>query len=784
MNNLFGGGPPGAGRQSGSAADKPGTATGSRVPAGDASSSGSAGLGGWGNMFKSALNQMESHLDRYLELPNDAQPHDPRQRQRHVPSARSTSSARLQSGSPSRPSSVQPQTGAAAADSKATEYKTAVARAVASDTPSLRSSASASNLQQKSDGLQRKGSTALRGATRTQTPLRDTMNVREDDVSSELLDAFGVDLDDAQRTQSDDAIEHTASPAAQGPAAARPKPENEFESVEPNGARLDSVDAAAAAAAEAPEPVEQQTDSPYIQAELKKLREAAVPLEPEAMRSTIDEYRQRIEALLVEGQAWSSKELRLSNTIKKLRADGKAYEKTAHMVQKKLDLTLSRNDELNEKLKRASLADRSSSDNVKALRAKAQEADGQRRQLEHDLRVAAETRNSLKIALTSAESEITTLRSELATTKAQQAQAISSAQRDARADAERRVAEANKLSASERQRLQSHIDELQQRVLVVEEEAREREVSLLTQIRTLRTQLRSADAHSRDIGGEIQQHTRPLLQQIEELQARQTEQRHEWMRKDDEWAARMRESAKELENMQAKLRDQSAEAERAQDQIAAASKQVDARQAEIGRLTDQLLAEAKIRAEVKQQLEEARATIHQLNAKLDSMAALRSVSAEAAAISVSPALSSERGGASHARNPSISSISSIDSRSRRGSSAEPPSQPDGTAGAAHATTKKLSSQITSLKAQLQTALKQKDEYSRNLVDLSLETEQLRAEAAKHSDLDKELEALRRRHDTALEMLGEKTEELMDLQADMEDMRTVYKQQLQSLAPEK
>ncbi|KAJ2674919.1 hypothetical protein IWW42_001421 [Coemansia sp. RSA 1085] len=753
MNSLFGGGLPGAAKQPG-AASKPGAGTASKEAAG---SSNSAGFGGFGSMFKTALNQMESHLDRYLEFPNEAQPGDSRQQR--------ASPRRRQAGS---------EAGRAAESPKAT-------RLASVEKSRLRPSAS-------SGSLRRQASVASQIRTeRAQTPLRDTVSVDESDISSDLLDAFGVELEDSrsevsadqpQRAKSEESLEHVSLsaslqqvPVPEPPGAESPAEQNKPEAVEDG----DNVQSKADASA----------NNPYIQAELKKLREAPVPANAQDMQQAIEEYRKRIADLLLEGQSWSAKELRLSNTIKKLRTDNRAYEKTAHMVQKKLDLVVSRNDELNEKLKRASLADRSSSDSVRAMKAKLQDADNRRRQLEHDLRVSVETRNSLKTALSSAENELTAVRSDLAAAKSQQTQAVSNARQEAQAEADRRIADA----AGENHQLQARIDELQKRVLVVEEEAREREVSLLTQTRALRAQLRSADVQNRDIGGEIQQHTFPLLQQIEELQARQAEQRSEWARKEDEWAARVRESAKELDKLQAKLQEQAKAIQEANALVDAEKSRADREREEVRQLREQLQAESKIRAEIKQQLEESRATIRQLNTKLDNMVAQRSISTQEATISASssPAIAGhDRFRSGHARNLSSSTASSTDSRSRRGSSADN-TQSDGInvgSSSSHTSTKKLNSQITSLKAQLQTALRQKDEYSRSLVDMSMEVEKLQAEAAKHADLGKELEKLKHRHATALEMLGEKTEELMELQADIEDMKQVYKQQLQNFIPPK
>ncbi|KAJ1745131.1 hypothetical protein LPJ58_006327, partial [Coemansia sp. RSA 1591] len=156
MNSLFGGGPAGAGRPASGAGKPAGNNAKSTAPANDDTSA-SPSVGGWGGMFKSALNQMESHLDRYLELPQDGQPG---QRVR-------------QAGQPPRSSSRQASVAARVADSS----PASVSR--------LRSSASSSSLARKA--------VSARVTERAHTPLRDTV---DEDVSTDLLDAFGVELDD------------------------------------------------------------------------------------------------------------------------------------------------------------------------------------------------------------------------------------------------------------------------------------------------------------------------------------------------------------------------------------------------------------------------------------------------------------------------------------------------------------------------------------------------------------------------------------------------------------
>ncbi|KAJ2384886.1 hypothetical protein GGI05_004863, partial [Coemansia sp. RSA 2603] len=72
MNSFFGGTPLGPSRSSTPApAGSPPGRPASQAETAGAASNGKP-LGAWGSMFKSALSQVETHLDRYLDLPADA----------------------------------------------------------------------------------------------------------------------------------------------------------------------------------------------------------------------------------------------------------------------------------------------------------------------------------------------------------------------------------------------------------------------------------------------------------------------------------------------------------------------------------------------------------------------------------------------------------------------------------------------------------------------------------------------------------------------------------------
>ncbi|KAJ2249264.1 hypothetical protein GGI13_004351 [Coemansia sp. RSA 455] len=785
MNGLFGGVPIGpAGKQSGSASRQPpasnAAAGANRKTTGDTSNAGSSpasGLGGWGSMFKTALSQVETHLDRYLEIPNPADTQPQLQSRSRSPAApRAIRGTRLPGGA----------TGPVSLDSVSRPQSRATAAVVVEPRPASSMGRSATPVSVNNS------------ASTTAPPA--TVDVVDEDLDSDLLEAFGVELDQPSSKEQ--------ASVARGSKELQRRLDADEDQANSSG---DSTDSLAA--------LEQITlkaeEIPYIQAELSKLRSATLPTDAEGMRATISEYAKRIEDLLLEGQQWSTKELRLSSSIKKLRADNKSLERAAQSTQKKLDSAVAKSEDLAEKLKRTSVADRSSADNAKALMARLSEGESQRLALEREVKAAVEARNSLRAALNTSEHDATALRAELASVRARHHAETQRAREEAAEEAARQVSELKAGAAAAQTELRAQLGELQQRIMVVEEDARDREVAALTQIRALQAQARGAEAHRSELGAEIQLHTLPLLQQIEDMRAQKAELRQTWARTESDWAARLRKEAKDAEALSAQLEARAADVASARKDADAEAKRREEVQAEVARLQEQLLVEAKMRADLKLQLEDAHDSVRRLTGKLDALASLRAAWSEgnaaarsasasspmppsraspmphdaALAAALSPGLR-ERAGMSHGRTLSISSVSSTDSRHpRRGSGADVSSalSPNGagssdhgpTAGA-HSSTKILSAQITSLRAQLQAALRQKNEYSTSLVEMSLELDKLRSGSAQHTDIASELQELQRRHETALEMLGEKTEQVAELQADIVEIKSAYRQQLQSL----
>ncbi|KAJ2099906.1 TATA element modulatory factor 1, partial [Coemansia sp. RSA 922] len=610
MNGLFGGVPIGpAGKQSGSASRQPpaSNAAANRKTTGDTSNAGSSpasGLGGWGNMFKTALSQVETHLDRYLEIPNPADTQPQLQSRSRSPAApRAIRGTRLPGGA----------TAPVSLDSVSRPQSRATAAVVVEPRPASSMGRSATPVS------------ANNSASTTVPPPSATVDVVDEDLDSDLLEAFGVELDQPSSKEQ--------SSVARGSKEIQRRLDADEDQANSSG---DSTDSLAA--------LEQITlkaeEIPYIQAELSKLRSATLPTDAEGMRATISEYAKRIEDLLLEGQQWSTKELRLSSSIKKLRADNKSLERAAQLTQKKLDSAVAKSEDLAEKLKRTSVADRSSADNAKALMARLSEGESQRLALEREVKAAVEARNSLRAALSTSEHDATALRAELASVRARHHAETQRAREGAAEEAARQVSELKAGAAAAQTELRAQLGELQQRIMVVEEDARDREVAALTQIRALQAQARGAEAHRSELGAEIQLHTLPLLQQIEDMRAQKAELRQAWARTESDWAARLRKEAKDAESLSAQLEARAADVASARKDADAEAKRREEVQAEVARLQEQLLVEAKMRADLKLQLEDAHDSVRRLTGKLDALASLRAAWSEgnAAARSASASL--------------------------------------------------------------------------------------------------------------------------------------------------
>lgn len=129
----------------------------------------------------------------------------------------------------------------------------------------------------------------------------------------------------------------------------------------------------------------------------------------------------------------------------------------------------------------------------------------------------------------------------------------------------------------------------------------------------------------------------------------------------------------------------------------------------------------------------------------------------------------------------INSTASVSSRSSfESNSTAPPIVSSILVERLQANIRQLENQINFYQTQLQSSTQSRDELSEEVLSMTQEIEQLRKDAKKTSDMDKQYQDLDGRYQTLLELLGERTEEVEELKADLQDVKEMYKSQIVEL----
>lgn len=94
--------------------------------------------------------------------------------------------------------------------------------------------------------------------------------------------------------------------------------------------------------------------------------------------------------------------------------------------------------------------------------------------------------------------------------------------------------------------------------------------------------------------------------------------------------------------------------------------------------------------------------------------------------------------------------------------------------------RRLESELASVRQDLLSMTKSKDEACQEVLTLMRENDQLSSYRKKSEELEASVKALEVREQTTLEMLGERSELVQELRADVDDLKTMYRQQIEEL----
>ncbi|KAI9496035.1 TATA element modulatory factor 1 TATA binding-domain-containing protein [Zychaea mexicana] len=94
--------------------------------------------------------------------------------------------------------------------------------------------------------------------------------------------------------------------------------------------------------------------------------------------------------------------------------------------------------------------------------------------------------------------------------------------------------------------------------------------------------------------------------------------------------------------------------------------------------------------------------------------------------------------------------------------------------------RRMENQLSFYQTQLESTTQSRDELSEEVLNMTVEIENLRKETKRVQELETELRDLNQRYHASLELLGERTEQVEELKADIADVKEMYRNQIVEL----
>ncbi|KAJ1980346.1 hypothetical protein H4R33_005494 [Dimargaris cristalligena] len=365
-------------------------------------------------------------------------------------------------------------------------------------------------------------------------------------------------------------------------------------------------------------------------------------------KESLAERDSRVEQLIQEGGALSKKELRLSNTIKKLRADLAEGDKRQRELDAKLQQAQAKTDEWVKKYQSQLDQETRKNDQLKAHAGQIDRLNRTILDLQKQLKTAKEAQKNLQVALDASDQDVGRFKA-----KANQVQRdinakVKEGEAVARRTFEEQIAEVNQSHDWQRQTWETLVEEKDQELARLRTESGEKERQLMAQISTLRMRLELAESNGNAFSLNIHEHTAPLFQQIEDLtnqlnqatQQRQTNERKlqsnlkRVTKRLAEREASLAELTGKLETLRSQLTDQ-------QTTLAERNSQLDTLEADLAALETQWRTEQSRGAEQQARIDELEAEL------ADRAAAQAELAAQPLLLYGSSPILSHRGSMSH-----------------------------------------------------------------------------------------------------------------------------------------
>lgn len=242
----------------------------------------------------------------------------------------------------------------------------------------------------------------------------------------------------------------------------------------------------------------------------------------------IKEKDQQIKELTEEGQKLAKKELTHTTIIKKLRAKEDEMDRTIKSQETKLEDNTKEVDRLRKSIGAKEEQEKKHIDVIRNLNNSVKKLEKEVSMLKSDLEDSKEKEHSLKISLDSTYKEYTELQKFYSAKEKEVEELKSDLDSKAKEDLKQKLENANKEANREKEVLLSEMQQLRYTISRTQDEANMREKMFKDEIASLQKRLQEAEERNEELTKNMSSATRPLIRQIENLQATYTAQTISW----------------------------------------------------------------------------------------------------------------------------------------------------------------------------------------------------------------------------------------------------------------
>ncbi|KAG8007456.1 TATA element modulatory factor [Nibea albiflora] len=528
--------------------------------------------------------------------------------------------------------------------------------------------------------------------------------------------------------------------------------------------------------------------------EIKGLREElSTRLNSSDTMEIIREKEEQIRGLLEEGEKLSKQQLQHSNIIKKLRVKEKESDTKITKQQKKIKEQDEALRQLQQVLDGKEEVEKQHRENIKKLNAvvERQEKELSRLQTEND--ELQEKNRSVQAALDNSYKELAELHKANVSRASEAEEAALSRDTQAKEQLSLALEKAQEEARIQQEALADQVADLRLALQRAEQQQGRKEDYLREEISELQQRLQEAETRNQELSQSVTSATRPLLRQIENLQASLGGQTASWEKLEKNISDRLADAQAQLAVAVEKERSATEELLSIKSQLASLESQNSMVRQEKGRLLAQLDAEKNKREKLEDDSSREHAELENLrgehirmleDAKREKLLLTNQLEMEKMKVEqekkkcylAQEALKEkERKAMTHSvgeppasSTPSLSRSSSISGPDNAGLHTSILSQDDSLDHSLSTMTMSVSMSGTNLYE------------AARLSGGSSIMENLQSQLKLREGEIAQLQDLEQRHNTILQMYGEKAEEAEELRLDLEDVKNMYKTQIDEL----